>query len=106
MLKMDQEKPAHPWQHTQHRGFSCVFSLPLSLFFWLHRAAGRYFVLQTGMETAPPAVEARILNHWTASEVPSAVFLETQTIFVSRALKPTKMRPQRAGETGHLTPIP
>ena len=86
-----------------------MFSLSLSLFFffWLHRAAGRIFVLQTGMATAPPAVEARILTHWTASEVPSAVFLETQTVFVSRALKPIKMRPQRAeGETGHLTPIP
>ena len=49
----------------------------------------------------------RILTHWTASEVPSAVFLETQTVFVSRALKPIKMRPQRAErETGHLTPVP
>ena len=47
--------------------------LPWPLFFlnfWLHHAACKILVPQPRMQSAPPAVEAQSLNHWTAREVP------------------------------------
>ena len=38
--------------------------------FWPRLAAYCFLVPQPGIEPAPPAVEARGLNHWTAREVP------------------------------------
>ena len=44
-------------------------------FFWSHCAACGILVPQPGTEPAPPALEAQILNHWTAREVPRLFFL-------------------------------
>ena len=52
--------------------FSFSFSLSFFLFFWAHHSARGILVPQPGIEPAPPAVEARSLNHWTAREVPSS----------------------------------
>ena len=38
-------------------------------FFWLCPAVCGILVPQPGIETTPPVVEARSLNHWTAREV-------------------------------------
>ena len=38
--------------------------------FWLSCAACGLFILQTGMEPAPPALEGKNLNHWPTREVP------------------------------------
>ena len=50
----------------------CLF---LSLFFWLPRTVCGILVPQPGTEPAPPAVEARSLNHWAAREVSLCLFL-------------------------------
>ena len=42
--------------------------------FWLHSETSGILVVWPGMEPAPPALEARSLNHWTAREVPGAPF--------------------------------
>ena len=39
-------------------------------FFWPRHAACRILVPQAGIKPAPPVLEARRLNHWTAREVP------------------------------------
>ena len=46
------------------------------LFYWPRLAACGILVPQPGIEPVPPAVEARILNHWTTREVPKQGFLE------------------------------
>ena len=46
-------------------------------FFWLYHAAWGILVLRPGIETTPPALEARSLNHWTAREVPIFSILKT-----------------------------
>ena len=61
--------------------FSCV--LPFSrvnilffFFFWPHGAACGILVPRPGIKPVPPALEAQSLNHWTAREVLSVVFLK------------------------------
>ena len=49
-------------------GSYILFFFNFYLFFG--RAACGILVAQTGIEPAPPALEARSLNHWTAREVP------------------------------------
>ena len=44
-------------------------------FFWLCAAAGRVLVPQEGIEPMPPAVEARIRNHWNTMEFPECRIL-------------------------------
>ena len=44
-------------------------STNLFIFFWPHCAAHGILVSWTGIEPLPPALEARILYHWTAREV-------------------------------------
>ena len=44
--------------------------------FWTCRTACRILVPQPGIETAPLALEARSLNHWTAGEVPTCIFFK------------------------------
>ena len=63
-------------------GFSMAFSpLPLVVLFfflfWPCCAACRILVPRPGIEPMLPAVEAQILNHWTAREVPPLVVLYT-----------------------------
>ena len=41
---------------------------------WLSCVAWGISVPQPGIKPAPPAVEARYLNHWTAREVPFFFF--------------------------------
>ena len=49
---------------------------PISYFyFWPHHVARTTLVPQPGIKPMPSAVEAQILNHWTAREVPTALFL-------------------------------
>ena len=45
--------------------------------FWFlgHKAYG-FLAPRTGIEPAPPALEGKVLNHWTAREVPVFAFLE------------------------------
>lgn len=40
------------------------------LFFWLHHAASKILVPQTGSETSPLTLEVWSLNHWASKEVP------------------------------------
>ena len=49
---------------------NCIWDFILLFFFWPHDVARGILVLQSGIEPVPPAVEAWILNHWTAKEVP------------------------------------
>ena len=42
------------------------------LFVWPHSTACGILVPRPGIELWDPAVEARVLNHWTAREVPWA----------------------------------
>ena len=45
-----------------------------ALFFWPCREARGILVPRPGIEPAPPALEARSLNHWTTREVPVMIF--------------------------------
>ena len=47
-----------------------VLCSPVLKFFWPCRGACRILVPRPGIEPVPPAVEAWILNHWTAREAP------------------------------------
>ena len=38
--------------------------------FWRHHVAYRILVPRQGIETVPPALEVKNLNHWTTREVP------------------------------------
>ena len=46
----------------------------LFLYFWPSHTTCGILVPGPGIEPAPPAVEARGLNHWTAREVPRPPF--------------------------------
>ena len=52
-----------------------VYIFFVCLFFWPHHATCRILVPRPGMESGPPAVEARSPNHWTTREFPFGPFL-------------------------------
>ena len=45
------------------------------IYFWPRRAACGILVPQLGIKPVPPRVEVWSLNHWTAKEVPGALFM-------------------------------
>ena len=47
-----------------------LITLLLLFIFWLHDVVCGILVPWPGIEPAPPALEARSRNHWTAGEVP------------------------------------
>ena len=47
-------------------------------FFWLHLIVCGILVPQAGIKPAHPGMEAWILNHWTAREILSLLFLMQQ----------------------------
>ena len=51
--------------------------------FWPRGMAYRILVPRPGIEPAPPAVEARSLNHWTAREVPNLNYFLTALLISS-----------------------
>ena len=51
-----------------------VLFVYLFIYFWLYPTACRILVPWPGIEPAPPALEARSLNHWTTREVPYFIF--------------------------------
>ena len=53
--------------------FVCLFFC----FFGLGHLAERMLAPRSGIEPMLPAVEERSLNHWTAGEVPDAIFVST-----------------------------
>ena len=60
-----------------HTLSGCKFT---TLFFWLHLMASGILALQSGIEPAPPVLEARILNHWTMGAVPHHIFSSNQSV--------------------------
>ena len=52
--------------------------------FWLCHVACGIFVPLPGIEPAPPAVEARSLNHWTSREVQDDLILFKEKILQKR----------------------
>ena len=60
------------------------------LTFWPYRTACGILVPQPEIEPAPPAVEARSLNHWTTREVP-AIFLQSFTFLVQIKTRPSPL---------------
>ena len=50
------------------RALKLFFSLIFKIF-WMRRMACGILVTRPGIETVPPAVEARSPNHWTTREV-------------------------------------
>ena len=45
--------------------------------FWPHLVTCRIFSLQPGVKPAPPAVEGRVFDHWTAGRIAASWHLET-----------------------------
>ena len=60
------------------------FDFYLFIYFWAHCAACGISVPQPGIKPAPPIVEARSLNHWTAREVQDDSF-KIHTLVAERA---------------------
>lgn len=46
--------------------------------FWLHHAACGLLAPGPGIESVPPTLEARGINHWTAREVPVVTSFKSQ----------------------------
>ena len=99
--------PSHPypppWPTTSsgtelelsdHLVTSLFVDAPPPLFFWSYLTPCRILVLQPGMELAPPAVEARSLNHGTAREVDALLIVEAEKTHKARQpWAPTTPRP-------------
>ena len=65
----------HRWYRTTDRGLFSIQGeeqriLAIFFFFWPCPAACGILVPRAGIKPMPPAMEARSLNHWTASKVP------------------------------------
>ena len=50
-----------------------LFPFFLFFFFWPHHKASRILVPWPEIDLVPPAMQVKILNHWTAREVPAIV---------------------------------
>ena len=63
-------KPEKKTQRKKKNQKGKLLQFYLVFFFWQCQAACGILVSSPGIEPAPPEVEARSLNHWTAREAP------------------------------------
>ena len=69
------------------------------LIFWLHGVAGGILVLRVGIEPAPHALGARILDHWTTKGSPGVCFL-TGGKFGEKSLGAPPLSPESGPRRG------